>query len=106
MLALFLAIQTAAVCETPDLSPAQVTTFFEKSDLLNSAEWDYFHEVTDCPVQGEVTFRGKRWSFRLYQTGFGELRSEELGVELRFVCRSCEVEGIERAEMDLTSEID
>jgi hypothetical protein len=106
MLALFLAIETAAVCEAPDLSPAQVTAFFEQSDLLNSAEWDYFHEVTDCPVQGEVTFHGKRWSFRLYQTGFGELRSEELGIELRFACRLCEVEGIEQTEMDMASETD
>jgi len=106
MLAVVIALQQAVACEAPDLSPAQIESYFEQSDLLNSAEWDYFQEVTDCPVQGEVTFHGKQWSFRLYQTGFGELRSEELSVELRFACRSCEVEGIEQAEMDLVSETD
>lgn len=106
MLAVVIALQQAVACEAPDLSPAQIESYFEQSDLLNSAEWDYFHQTTDCPVHGEVAFHGKRWSFRLYQTGFGELGSEELGIVLRFVCQSCEVEGIERVVMDLPGESD
>lgn len=106
MLALAIAIQTAIVCEPPDLSPAQIESFFEQAYLLDSEEWHYFHIVTDCPLEGVAEFHGKQWSFRLYQTGFGELWSEELGIELRFACRSCEVEGIAQAELDLASETD
>lgn len=79
-------IQDEQLCDVPKtFDPAE---YFAAARLSDGSEFHFRSVVYDCPLQGEVSYEGKAYTYVIYKTGTALLRDNKT-IHSYFMCERC-----------------